>query len=155
MLITENDIKGMVRECVKKVLNEFYGTFDDTRDAPWNRTDDSSTSKESTDWDEFYCNLTDLINQNPQYAEILQPLQETPGDWTSCDVGKVTLWYDVIDSDFEQDEDGYVFANNSEIDPDSVEIELSKDNQYRSTFPPELIQLLENEVQTEFSENRD
>ncbi len=155
MFITENDIKRMVRECAKKVLNEFYGTFDDTRDAPWNRTDDSRTSKESTEWNEFYCDLTDLINQNPQYAEMLQPLQETPGDWTSCNVGKVTLWYDVTDSDFEQDEDGYVFANNSEIDTDSVEIELSKDNQYRSTFPPELIQLLENEVQTEFSENRD
>lgn len=61
----------------------------------------------------------------------------------------------MIESGFEQDEDGYVFANNSEINPDSLEIKLSQDNQYRSIFPPELIKLLENAVQTEFSENRD
>ena len=155
MIVTESDIKKMVKESVKRILNEFYGTFDDTSDAPWNKPDDSKTSKETTVWDEFYCNLTDIINQYPQYTEMLQPLQETPGDWTSCNVGKVTLSYDMIESGFEQDEDGYVFANNSEINPDSLEIKLSQDNQYRSIFPPELIKLLENAVQTEFSENRD
>ena len=80
MIVTESDIKKMVKESVKRILNEFYGTFDNTSDAPWNKPDDSKTSKETTVWDEFYCNLTDIINQYPQYTEMLQPLQETPGD---------------------------------------------------------------------------
>lgn len=38
MKLTQNDIKYLVTETAKRVLKEYYGTFDDTTSAPWNQS---------------------------------------------------------------------------------------------------------------------
>lgn len=143
--LNESDLKKMVNETVKRVINEFYGTFDDTTSAPWNQDYDGTTSDEVDYWDEYYVDLTSFIEENPQLKKLLSPMVDNPEDgWSYCKLGPVEIHFDVESSDYEQDEEGYIFANNTEIVEDSVEVYLDrKRNKYAQLLPDKLIGMLE------------
>lgn len=150
--ITESDLRHMVNETVKKLIKEYYGTFDDTTDAPWNN-DNGSESTNSGHIDEFYCDLSAFIEQHPQLRKILLPISNN-GDFSECNVGKVDVTWNSYDSDYEHDDsEGYGWFNESEPDMDSIRVSLSDENKLSMVLPDKLVDMLNDAITEEFKLN--
>lgn len=149
MVLTENDIKRMVNETVRRVIKEYYGTFDDTTDAPWNN-DEGRSSEESVHWEEYYVDLTELVQAHPELQKLLKGM--VLSGWDECNIGPVEIKFMVDEWGFEKDEDGYPMANNSEIQEDSIQVTLDQSNKYKMLLPDKLVSMIEDIATKQFLE---
>lgn len=142
--ISENDLKKMINETVRRLINEYYGTFDDTRDAPWNRgSEDYERETLSVKSPDFYMDLSDFINDKPELQKILKPM--VVSGWDEVNIGAVEISFVLERYDGEK-----------EVERDSVEVKMDpKNNKYAMLLPDKLVVILNNLATEKFNDPND
>lgn len=142
--ISENDLKEMINETVRRLINEYYGTFDDTRDAPWNSgpIEDYEEKEETITSPDFYLDLTDFIKENPELQKLLKPM--VVSGWDEVNLGQVKITFFVERR-----------GEDKEVIKDTVEVKMDpQGNRYAMLLPDKLVDMLNN-IATESFNDRD
>lgn len=140
--LTENDIKNMVNATVKKLIKEYYGTFDDTTSAPWNKISNDEPYKNEGEIDNYMIDLSDLVSKHPELRRFLKSIA-TNGDFSESNLGKVKVTWEEYDSPDEE----------PEVISDTYKLSLDDTNPLKRMLPDKLINILETLIQKDFEQN--
>ena len=146
--LTENDLKQMVNETVKKLVMEFYGTFDDTTSAPWNQGNDPEPYKNSGVIKDYLIDLEPLMNEHPELRKFLKSLSNN-GDFSECNVGDVKVEWE----EYPEYDDPIYGSEGPEVLDDTYSLSLADSNRLKQSLPDKLVEMLEAIIQDDFEKN--
>jgi len=147
MIITESDIKLMVKESVKKILNEFnhllYGPED-----PYSDDDGRETQTGVIDKDDSWWDFSNLVKQHPEFQQYIRPYA-TSDDCSEVNIGKVDVqWTEIpqCTSIGSQEPDYW--------EKEDFTFKIAQDNPILQQVPQEIIPYIEQAIGEDFEENR-